>query len=273
MGGFSADLELGDDMPLDAHAISSQPGGSIVDRVATFDGDDELDAIGELISRTVTDFDPAKLADYSPAESAENNMWPGNAQGGGARSTGGPPSVFDMDGDENFARSADVPLQSPAMGAPAGDAGVGRRQIELPPGITDDVEIARHVVSCPDVVLLVDGDSVAKMGWPSLPVTQQRDALVSYLGDLATDTGASPDVVFDGRIGEEQSLPAGRNVRIRLSTPPTEPAAALDELVDAYPEHWPIAVISDDSNLARSASMRGATVLTNGQLLDLFISQ
>ena len=141
----------------------------------------------------------------------------------------------------------------------------GRRQIEIPDGLDDEVEIARHVVASPDVVLLVDGDSVAKMGWPSLPVAQQRDALVSYLADLSSSTGASPDVVFDGRIGEEESLPASRAVRIRLSTPPTEPAAALDELVDAYPEQWPIAIVTDDPALTRSAQDRGATVLNNGK--------
>ena len=91
--------------------------------------------------------------------------------------------------------------------------------------------------------------------------------------DKAEATGAAPDVVFDGRIGEEESLPASRAVRIRLSTPPTEPAAALDELVDAYPEQWPIAVVTDDGSLSASAVDRGAVVLNNGQLLDLFIAQ
>ncbi len=170
----------------------------------------------------------------------------------------------------------DVPTSGPrdqsASEHPSGSSTKpGRRQIEIPSDVADDVEMARRVVSSPDVVLLVDGDSVAKMGWPSLPVAQQRDALVSYLADLSSTTGAAPDVVFDGRIGEEESLPASRAVRIRLSTPPTEPAAALDELVDAYPEQWPIAVVTDDQDLARSAVERGATVLNNGQLLDLFI--
>jgi hypothetical protein len=123
------------------------------------------------------------------------------------------------------------------------------------------------VVSSPDVVLLVDGDAVAKMAWPSLPVPQQRDALVSCLADLSATSGAAPDVVFDGRIGEEESLPASRAIRIRLSTPPTEPTAALDELVDAYPEQWPIAIVTDDEELTRSAVERAAAVLNVGQFV------
>ena len=51
-----------------------------------------------------------------------------------------------------------------------------------------------------------------------------------------------------------------------------EMSEALDELVDAYPEQWPIAVVTDEGELGRSATERGATVLSNGQLLDLFIA-
>ena len=189
-----------------------------------------------------------------------------------------PPSVF---GDEAtngaVGRGLFGPVQgddAPVAGPPRALGGRKRRTIEVPGDLLDDeVAVARFVVSSPDVVLLVDGDSVAKLGWPSLPVAQQRDALVTYLADLSTSSGAAPDVVFDGRIGDDQSLPASRAVRIRLSTPPTEPAAALDELVDAYPEQWPIALVTDDAELAASANERGAAVLNNGQLLDLFIAE
>ncbi|MFV0523995.1 MAG: hypothetical protein ACK5RL_05795 [Acidimicrobiales bacterium] len=219
----------------------------------------DLDAIGDLISQTVTDFDPSSIpqpgfAD-APVETPADDPYDTPSR---RAARNAPPSVFsDLD--------AAVGL---ADGRPA------RRQIDIPADLHhDEVELARHVVSSPDVVLLVDGDSVAKLGWPSLPVAQQRDALVSYLGDLADSTGVAPDVVFDGRIGDEDGLPASESVRIRLSTPPTEPAAALDELIDAYPEQWPIAIVTDDTDLGQTAVSRGATVLNNGQLLDLFIAQ
>lgn len=235
-------------------------------------GDDEdLDEISNLISQTVTDFDPKSLDrpnfDDEPADEKPGRgrrLFSSRSDDSKRKSGPLPPSVFGEDADH----SGPVPVV-------AGDnAAISqRRQIEIPPDLMrDEVEMARHVVSSPDVVLLVDGDSVAKMGWPSLPVAQQRDALVSYLADLSATTGAAPDVVFDGRIGEEESLPASRAVRIRLSTPPTEPAAALDELVDAYPEQWPIAIVTDEGQLGQSAANRGAVVLSNGQLLDLFIA-
>jgi predicted nucleic acid-binding Zn-ribbon protein len=233
-------------------------------------GDDEdLDEISNLISQTVTDFDPKSpdpsSFDDDPAEKPGRGrrLFSSRSDTGRRKSGPLPPSVF----------GGDVPPSGPIGAAEGGSDGSQRRQIEIPPDLLhDEVEMARHVVSSPDVVLLVDGDSVAKMGWPSLPVAQQRDALVSYLADLSATTGAAPDVVFDGRIGEEESLPASRAVRIRLSTPPTEPAAALDELVDAYPEQWPIAIVTDEGQLGQSAADRGAVVLSNGQLLDLFIA-
>ncbi len=159
--------------------------------------------------------------------------------------------------------------------APVPDAQgiVGRKTIVVPPTIIDDpVSIARYVVSVEDVVLLIDGDAVAGMGWPSLPTVERRDALVSYLGDLAADTGAAPDTIFDGSIGEDDALPVSRAVRVRLTASGVEPASALSELVDGYPREWPVAVVTDNPILASDAKARGAAVLDNAQLLDLFIA-
>lgn len=287
-----------DDLDSISSELSLAVGDSSLDPASD---DEDLDEISKLIKQTVTDFDPSSLqaheanggADAEPkrrglsrrlfrtgeqeivADSSPLNTPPPSVFGDDVRLPGS-----GVDPDQTLVVKGG-PLDGPEVvfdrgagvmdAAGGGPARPGRRQIDIPVDLDDEVELARHVVSSPDVVLLVDGDSVAKMGWPSLPVAQQRDALVSYLADLSSSTGASPDVVFDGRIGEEESLPASRAVRIRLSTPPTEPAAALDELVDAYPEQWPIAVVTDDDDLARSARDRGAAVLNNGQLLDLFI--
>jgi chromosome segregation ATPase len=262
--------------------------------------DDDLDAISDLISQTVSGFDAKdggdvaefagddEAADDESADepgvwgtmgaSVEDSVLPEDRGPAGRDGASTPPSIFNgTHGQHPFDEDPFASQTSPADrpdSAAAQEGSAGRRRIPIPDALLDDeVEMARHVVSSPDVVLLVDGDSVAKMGWPSLPVAQQRDALVSYLADLSASSGAAPDVVFDGRIGEEEALPASRAVRIRLSTPPTEPAAALDELVDAYPEQWPIAVVTDDDALAASAVERGAVALNNGQLLDLFIAQ
>jgi hypothetical protein len=245
-----------------------------------FDGDeDDLDEVSELISQTVSGFsddssEPSPAADID-MPSAEDVVGddvevPVDSTQVLPRMIAPAPSIFGKSEDGADSDS----LVDAVDGDPKGQTARKRRQIDVPSDILDDeIAVAQYVVSSPDVVLLVDGDSVAKLGWPSLPVAQQRDALVTYLADLSTSSGAAPDVVFDGRIGDDDSLPASRAVRIRLSTPPTEPAAALDELVDAYPEQWPIALVTDDERLAAAASERGAAVLNNGQLLDLFIAE
>jgi len=220
-----------------------------VQEISSNDDSDNLDTIGNLSAETVRELEPtgqpspfapaAPQADPDPFSSPPQNL-------------------------------IDRPAEQPDLGVRTSS----RRVIEIPEDlINDEVATARYVVNCPDVVLLVDGDAVSQIGWPGLSVAERRDALVTYLGDLAANSGAAPDVVFDGRIADEGELPSSRSVRIRLSTPPGQPAAALDELVDAYPEQWPIALVSDDRSLAASAARRGATVLNNGQLLDLFIGQ
>ncbi|MEL6985789.1 MAG: hypothetical protein AAFO29_25395, partial [Actinomycetota bacterium] len=206
--------------------------------VQALDDEDDLDEVSELIARTMSTFSPNDLTGLGPADEDSNDLDPDESVIDTDETVGVssmPPSILG-DAPESFGLPDRPDLSGPRTSGPK------RRRIEVPGDIIDDeVAAARFVVSSPDVVLLVDGDSVAQMGWPKLPVAQQRDALVTYLADLSATTGAAPDVVFDGRIGDGDSLPASRAVRIRLSTPPTPPTAALDELVDAYPEQWPIA--------------------------------
>lgn len=146
-----------------------------------------------------------------------------------------------------------------------------RRSIKIPEAIAEDPDaIARFIVEAPNVVLLVDGDAAAGLGWPSFSLTDQRSALITYLAELSTKSGCSPDVVLDGRLGPEGTTHASKGVRLRLTKAPTAPLQALDELIDAYPTKWSIAVVTDDQKLVSSAAIRNAAVLTNRQLLNLF---
>lgn len=123
-----------------------------------------------------------------------------------------------------------------------------------------------------EVVLLVDGDAVGQLGWPSQSVAARRIALVTYLSDLSRRVGASPDVVFDGNIEGEETLPRSRVVRIRLSTPPTPPSAAIVELSSAYPGEWPMVAVSDDPDVRTAAGRRPfGTSIAPSDLLDLFM--
>ncbi len=149
-----------------------------------------------------------------------------------------------------------------------------RFEIKIPASISaDPLAVIRHVVATDDVVVLVDGDAVSEMGWPETGVATRREALVKYLGDLAADTGAAQDAVFSGALSDGDELPVSRAVRVRITAPGIAPADALAELVDSYPREWPIAVVSDDPGLAEYATGQGATLLSNGQLLDLLFDR
>ncbi len=145
-----------------------------------------------------------------------------------------------------------------------------RAQVSVIAG--DPLTVARHTVTTAEVVLLIDGDPVAAMGWPMLGPVERRDALVGNLGDLVGDTGAAADVVFDGNVAGDEQLPSAPAVRVRLTSSEVDPSNAISGLLDAYPLQWPIAVVTDDPHLAQAARDLGASVLDNGQLLDLFIT-
>ncbi len=270
---------------------------SVLDNEAEEDdkgGNDELDELSNLLSQKVTSFPGSEDAEDSDSQSVDRDdvTFFGERSGEGEGNTiGRPPSVFstgelvalqaaenDEDSDVTFQPPSDTPisaispLKSPSDDDDTSLVSNDRRKVEIPAEIASrgGVELARFVVESPEIVLLVDGDGVAKMGWSSRTVGEQREALVSWLADLTASTGASSDVVFDGRLGDDTALPASRVVSIRLSTPPTEPAAALDELVDAYPPQFPIAVVTDNAALKDAAQERGAVALSNAQLLDLF---
>ena len=177
----------------------------------------------------------------------------------------------DQEGEPNEPDTAEPEQEFLEPVAVGERSGLQRRQ-QIQPMAGDPVAVARHTVSSADVVLLVEGDAVASLGWPTLSTSERRGALVSYLADLAAESGAAPDVVFDGSVGGEGELPSSRAVRVRLTAVGVRATTALSELVDAYPLEWPVAVVTDDGELARDAGSRGAAVLDNGQLLDLFIA-
>ena len=180
----------------------------------------------------------------------------------------------DAMGVESDAGDGSEPSDVPAdeASAPAGEPPIGgRRRIETPDDLTDEESIARHVITVPDVVLLIDGDGVAGLGWPHLDVAARRDALGRYLSALTADSGAAADVVFQRAMGGEESLPVSRAVRVRIADQSVTTSSIIRTIVDGYPEEWPIAIVTDESAVAAQADGLNITHLTNGQLLDLFL--
>ncbi len=301
VGGALASFETESDLVDPAEALSSVEAGDTVDIAEAIEtppfagfgsgtasvgfagADDDVDVAGALDDALPSGFGIDKAPSFE-APSFETPSILGDAS----------PSIPDAftPNDAPSVPSFDAPgFDVPAGLTGAAAAGVGGAAIGAA-GAMDDVpaRAARHQVVLPDdasndpfrrttslvsaenAILLVDGDAVAALGWPTMTVAERRDALVDYLGDLVTDHATAIDVVFDGAVGDESSLPMDDRMRIRLTAESARPAVALSELVDAYPAQWPVTVATDNANLEVVAREKGAAVVTNGDLLDLFVA-
>jgi regulator of replication initiation timing len=224
---------------------------------------------GADVDSLLATFLPPEPPEGGEAAPAAGDEWlsvrpEGSPHPGGARTT----SVDELDWD------ALLEPDRPAWTNPGEGGASTRRAPVVPDELRDDpLATARFLVAEPGVMLLVDGDAVAAMGWPTLTLAERRDALVTYLGELVPGSGAAPDVVFDLAVGGEASLPSSDRVRVRLTAPEVSAARALAELIDTYPVDWPVVVVTDDPGLVIEAANRGAAVLANVGLLDLFIAQ
>lgn len=164
------------------------------------------------------------------------------------------------------AEGDDVADDAAANEAPAS---AGRRRLSI--ASDNESAFARQVVESNDVVLLIDGDGAAGLGWPHLDVATRRNALVDYLGTLTADSGAAADVVFSRPVGGEDALPVSRAVRVRIADEAVADSSIFASIVNGYPEEWPIAIVTNESNLIDQADELAVTVMNNDQLLDLFL--
>ncbi len=255
---------------------------------------EDLDEVHALVAETVASFEPGEK-DALPgagldAETAAEAVGARTDRGGlaslfssfappaeTAESDGGLTSeashgAFELDEDAGARDEAlHVPEAPPEHDAePEGSA--TRTPIDVPEDLSGDpVGMARHVVQSEDAVLLVDGDPVAALGWPTVDRVDQRRNLVHFLHALAGSSGVAPDVLLDRDHGSDR-LPDSRSVRVRITDEGGSVSAQILTLIDSYPPQWPVVVVTDDRDLAAEAAMKGATILDNGQLLDLFIA-
>ncbi len=135
-----------------------------------------------------------------------------------------------------------------------------------------DLERALQTVTTTDVVILVDGDPTATMGWREHTVYDRRRFLLEKLDQVTAEYGPALNVVFDPEVGGEDDLPASNYVRPWLVQRGVETADALADLIGRYPNHFPIAVVSDDPGLRARLDQRGIQALDVVALLDLIVA-
>jgi hypothetical protein len=127
----------------------------------------------------------------------------------------------------------------------------------LPKRLHSSEELAQ-MLTLPRCHLLVDGYNISKGLWPTAPLQQQRDRLVTALAALQARTAAEVTVVFDGADVGAVPAVAARGVRVRFSEPGELADRVLVRMVGAEPGGRPMVVASSDQALTSGARSAGA---------------
>lgn len=143
-----------------------------------------------------------------------------------------------------------------------------RKPLSVPGGIYGHSEAAaEHLMRTPDVVVLVDGYNVAKLGWPGLTLDQQRSACVDVAENLARRWGTLIHIVFDG--ASVIGAPAGHRLLVKVSFSPDGVSAddVLRAEVGALDVSRPVVVITDDQAILTDVRAAGANTVSSATFL------
>ena len=126
-----------------------------------------------------------------------------------------------------------------------------------------------QLLALDDVVVLVDGWNVSMTGGRQLNKAEQRDTLVTQLGDLSARTGAGFRVVFDGADeGGRPAVAVPLPVRLYFTAASEEADDAILRMAAEVPLAQPVVVVSSDQRVRTGARARGANVVSSQDLLD-----
>lgn len=154
----------------------------------------------------------------------------------------------------------------PARRASPGSA-PARRPLRLPGGVlAASAEAATFLVRS-DAAWFVDGYNVSMLGWPNLPIDQQRSALVAAVENLAHRFGTDITVVFDG--AEVVGAHAGtrRASRVVYSPPGVIADDVIRSEVTRLPVDRAVVVATNDAEVARDVRAMGANLVPSNALL------
>ena len=142
-----------------------------------------------------------------------------------------------------------------------------RKPIAIPGGVYgDSLAAANHLVRTPDAVILVDGYNVAKLGWPTMELLDQRELCIEMLEDLARRLGVDLRVVFDGAdvVGASARR---RLIRVQYSPPGVSADDVIRAEVRALPITTPVVVVTNDQAIIADVRGAGANPVSSDMLL------
>ena len=145
-----------------------------------------------------------------------------------------------------------------------------RKPMRLPGGVlAGSVEAAEFQLRLKGALVLVDGYNVAKLGWPTLDLEQQREQSIMAAENLAKRWNMAMTIVFDGASVEGAHSSTRRRVRITYS-----PAGmSADDLVRAEVAAADVAktvvVATNDRAIITDVAALGANTVSSDDFLVL----
>jgi predicted RNA-binding protein with PIN domain len=145
-----------------------------------------------------------------------------------------------------------------------------RQPVAMPGGIYGSSSAAtEYLVRYPEMVILVDGYNVAKLGWPLLDLEGQRERCIESCEDVARRFGSHIAVVFDGTTVPGASATGRRLVRVSFSPEGVIADDVLRVEVDQLPDDVPVLVVTNDQAVLTDVRAMGANTVSSDQWLEL----
>ena len=161
-----------------------------------------------------------------------------------------------------------------ALAATRGPAASGRRRqrkpIAVPGGLYGNSDAAaEHLLRTPDVVVLIDGYNVAKLGWPGLSLEQQRNKCIETAENVARRWGTLLHVIFDGTTVVGARASGRRLVRVSYSPEGVIADDVLRAEVAALDADRHVVVVTNDQAVITDIRAAGANSLSSDAFLAL----
>ncbi len=158
-----------------------------------------------------------------------------------------------------------LPESTETAVAPSADP--HRHPIRLPGGVIATSREAADFLLRSDAAVLVDGYNVAKLGWPTDRLDEQRRRLLDGLENAVRRYGTDVTVVFDG--SRVVGAHADRRRMVRVAYSP-EGVTADDVIRDEVRRLAPsraVVVVTNDAEIVTDVRARGANVVPSNALL------
>jgi predicted RNA-binding protein with PIN domain len=166
---------------------------------------------------------------------------------------------------------ADEPTTAPSS-TPASpqSRAVRRKAVALPGGVlAGSIEGAECFLHTAGARILVDGYNVAKLGWPSLDLDQQRDQCIVAAENLAKRWNIDMAIVFDGAEVEGAHASKRRRVRIVYSPAGVSADDVLRAEVAGIAREQPVVVVTNDRAIITDVVAVGANTVSSDDFLAL----